>query len=37
MFVGREHSNHIVTSWPYALILLCKLMHLFHGGNAGRS
>ncbi len=25
------YLTHVVSYWPYALILLCPLMHLFHG------
>ncbi|MGX6571243.1 DUF2933 domain-containing protein [Cupriavidus necator] len=34
--LGMRHWS-VVASWlPFALVLLCPLMHLFHGGH-GRS
>jgi len=30
-FVLREHWGHALGLLPYALLLLCPLMHLFHG------
>ena len=27
----REHWSHVAGYWPYLLLLLCPLMHLFHG------
>jgi hypothetical protein len=32
-FVWEEHKAHILGVLPYALLLLCPLMHLFHGGH----
>ncbi|SEK88008.1 Protein of unknown function [Atopomonas hussainii] len=35
-YVWREHYEHLAQIWPYALLLLCPLMHLFghqHGGH----
>ena len=31
-----EHGDHLVALLPFAVILLCPLMHLFmHGGHGG--
>lgn len=30
-FVLREHWGHALGLLPYAVLLLCPLMHLFHG------
>ncbi|OYL17058.1 hypothetical protein CI715_25495, partial [Shigella sonnei] len=27
----REHWSHVAGYWPYLLLLVCPLMHLFHG------
>ena len=37
-FVLREHWGHMFGYWPYALLLLCPLMHLAGNrhGNHGR-
>jgi len=32
-FLWEEHEAHILGALPYALLLLCPLMHLFHGGH----
>lgn len=32
-FLWEEHKVHILGVLPYALLLLCPLMHLFHGGH----
>ena len=32
-FLWEEHKAHIFVVLPYALLLLCPLMHLFHGGH----
>ena len=30
------HAAHLLGYWPFALILLCPLMHIFmHGGHGG--
>jgi len=36
-FLLREHWYHVLGFWPYLLLLLCPLMHLFmgHGGHGG--
>ncbi len=35
-YLLREHWSHVVGNWPYLLLLLCPLMHLFgHGGHGG--
>ena len=38
-FVLREHWGHIAGSWPYLLLLVCPVMHLFHrhGGHGPRT
>ncbi len=30
-YLLREHWGHILGGWPYLVLLLCPLMHLFHG------
>lgn len=30
-FIWTEHQAHAIQFLPYALVLLCPLMHLFHG------
>jgi DUF2933 family protein len=30
-FLWTEHRAHVVQFVPYALLLLCPLLHLFHG------
>jgi hypothetical protein len=32
-FVLREHWAHSFGVLPYAILLLCPLMHLFHGSH----
>lgn len=35
-YLLREHWAHVLGNWPYLLLLLCPLMHLFgHGGHGG--
>ncbi len=35
-FLITEHRAHVVPFLPYALLLACPLMHMFHGhGNHG--
>ena len=35
-FILTEHTAHAFGYLPYALLLLCPLMHLFmHGGHGG--
>lgn len=35
-FLFAEHRAHLFGFLPYALLLLCPLMHLFmHGGHGG--
>ncbi|MEE9101906.1 MULTISPECIES: DUF2933 domain-containing protein [Pseudomonas] len=39
-YFAREHYGHISLLLPYAILLLCPLMHLFghhHGGHGHRS
>lgn len=36
-YLAREHYGHISQLLPYAILLLCPLMHLFghhHGGHS---
>ena len=35
-FQLREHWGHIFGFWPYLLLLVCPLMHLFHGHHTGK-
>ena len=34
-FLWTEHRAHLVQFLPYALLLLCPLLHLSHGGHGG--
>ena len=38
-FLWEEHEAHIIGALPYALLLLCPIIHLFmqrgHGGHGG--
>jgi hypothetical protein len=34
-FLWTEHRAHVVQYLPFALLLLCPLLHLFHGGHGG--
>ncbi|CAB3820210.1 DUF2933 domain-containing protein [Achromobacter denitrificans] len=35
-FLWAEHRAHVSQWWPYALLLLCPLMHVFmHKGHGG--
>ena len=35
-FLWTEHRVHVSQWWPYALLLLCPLMHVFmHRGHGG--
>ncbi len=35
-FLWEEHEAHILGVLPFALLLLCPLLHLFmHGGHGG--
>ena len=37
-FLITEHTAHVFGVLPFALLLLCPLMHLFmHGGHGGQS
>ena len=40
-FLLTEHRAHVLGALPYALLLLCPIIHLFmhrgHGGHRGRS
>jgi len=32
-FLWEEHKAHILGALPYVLLLMCPLLHLFHGGH----
>lgn len=32
-FLWTEHRAHVIQFLPYILLLLCPLLHLFHGGH----
>ena len=34
-FLWTEHRAHLLGIVPYALLLLCPVLHLFHGGHGG--
>lgn len=37
-YLAREHFSHIAGNWPYLILLMCPLMHVFghgHGGHGG--
>ena len=34
-FLWAEHRAHVVQFLPYGLLLLCPLLHFFHGGHGG--
>jgi len=34
-FLWTEHRAHVIEYLPFALLLLCPLLHLFHGGHGG--
>lgn len=38
-YLLREHWGHITGFWPYLLLMLCPLMHIFmgHGGHGGNT
>ena len=36
-FLWTEHKAHVVQFLPYALLLLCPLLHMFHGGHGGHA
>jgi hypothetical protein len=37
-YLVTEHTVHVFGFLPYALLLLCPLLHLFmHGGHGGHS
>ncbi|MBZ0291495.1 MAG: DUF2933 domain-containing protein [Anaerolineae bacterium] len=37
-YLITEHTAHVFGVLPYALLLLCPLLHLFmHGGHAGHT
>lgn len=34
-FLWTEHRAHLLGILPYALLLLCPILHLLHGGHGG--
>jgi len=36
-FLWSEHKAHLFGILPFALLLLCPLLHFFHGGHGGHS
>jgi hypothetical protein len=37
-YLMTEHTAHVVGLLPYALLLLCPILHLFmHGGHGGHA
>ena len=34
-FLWEEHKAHMLGALPYVLLLLCPLLHMFHGGHKG--
>jgi hypothetical protein len=34
-FLWTEHRAHLLGILPYALFLLCPILHLFHHGHGG--
>jgi hypothetical protein len=32
-FLFTEHRAHLLGYWPFLLLLLCPLLHMFHGGH----
>lgn len=34
-YLLREHWAHVLGNWPYLLLLLCPLMHVFGHGHGG--
>lgn len=36
-YLLREHWGHLLGWWPYLVLLLCPLMHLFHGHGGDHS
>lgn len=34
-YLWTEHRAHLLGAWPYLLLLLCPLMHLFMHGRCG--
>lgn len=36
LYLATEHTAHVFGSLPFALVLLCRLLHLLmHGGHSG--
>lgn len=36
-FVLREHWGHVLGVFPYVVLLLCPVLHLFHGHSGHAS
>ncbi|UQI32568.1 DUF2933 domain-containing protein [Pseudomonas bijieensis] len=34
-YLAREHFSHIAGNWPYLILLMCPLMHVFGHGHSG--
>ncbi|SDY26344.1 DUF2933 domain-containing protein [Pseudomonas sp. NFACC08-1] len=34
-YLAREHFSHIAANWPYLILLICPLMHIFGHGHGG--
>lgn len=34
-FLFTEHRAHLLGYWPFFLLLLCPILHMFHGGHDG--
>jgi len=32
-YLAREHFSHIAGNWPYLILLICPLMHIFGHGH----
>ncbi len=35
IILSVQHWNHVASWLPFALVLLCPMMHLFYGGHRG--
>jgi len=35
LFLWQEHKAHLLGALPFVLLLLCPLLHMFHGGQGG--
>jgi L-asparagine transporter-like permease len=36
-YLVAEHSAHLIVALPYLILLICPLMHLFHGHAHSRN